>query len=539
MMVISGIFSMAGLATLRGNMNSYLHGAERADSAVKICRISQNIAARNIREMALNADSSRYSDYVKIIDENIEIVRRELDALKATNVVEPALSEKYSEKVESWVLAAHAITNDIVAGNRADAADRIINECAPALNEIINLSKEIDRVTDELKEEALRVGTIIFRVGVAIIIVCILVAVVLASKMGRVIVGSIMKPIGVIEEAAKELSEGKLHSSVDYYSDDEIGNMAASLRESMQVLSTYVDDIDRTMKEFSSGNFDVKPQVEWNGDFVGILNSLIYFEKSMANTVKSIQNVAEEVKNGSQQVADSSIGLAEGAGEQASITEELAATVADVAEQVATNAENAKNISKEVENIGTEIVQSNMKMKEMVSSMDEIQESSSEISKIIATINDIASQTNLLALNASIEAARAGEAGKGFAVVADQVSILAAQSAAAAKESKMLIDSSVAAVQKGIVIADETAEQLENVVASSKMITENVNTVSRVLNEQSEAIDQINLGVDQINDVVQSNSATSEQCASASEEMNTQAASLEELIREFKIGKFD
>ena len=88
-------------------------------------------------------------------------------------------------------------------------------------------------------------------------------------------------------------------------------------------------------------------------------------------------------------------------------------------------------------------------MQEMLQSMEEIGESSKQIRQIIDTINSIASQTNLLALNASIEAARAGEAGRGFAVVADQVSLLAAQSAQAAKESNVLIASSLAAVEKG------------------------------------------------------------------------------------------
>ena len=66
---------------------------------------------------------------------------------------------------------------------------------------------------------------------------------------------------------------------------------------------------------------------------------------------------------------------------------------------------------------------------------------------------EIASQTNLLALNASIEAARAGEAGKGFAVVANQVNVLADQSAEAAKESAALIERSVNAVEKGMIVA--------------------------------------------------------------------------------------
>ncbi len=147
-------------------------------------------------------------------------------------------------------------------------------------------------------------------------------------------------------------------------------------------------------------------------------------------------------------------------------------------------------------------------------------------------------KTNLLALNASIEAARAGEAGKGFAVVADQVSLLAAQSAEkAAKESRDLIETSVSAVERGKVIADETAKQLEQVVESSKAATAEVYKIAVALEADAATMTQINQGVEQINSVVQTNSATSQQCAAASQEMSDQAGTLEQLIKSFKIRK--
>ena len=176
-------------------------------------------------------------------------------------------------------------------------------------------------------------------------------------------------------------------------------------------------------------------------------------------------------------------------------------------------------------------------MQEMVEAMDEISNTSQEIGNIIAAINDIVSQINLLALNASIEAARAGEAGKGFAVVADQVSLLAAQSAEAAKESRDLIETSVSAVERGKVIADETAKQLEQVVESSKAATAEVYKIAVALEADAATMTQINQGVEQINSVVQTNSATSQQCAAASQEMSDQAGTLEQLIKSFKIRK--
>lgn len=373
--------------------------------------------------------------------------------------------------------------------------------------------------------------------GIVLVFVFIIINIILASIIGKLIVKSIVDPLQEVEQVAGELATGNLHSSLDYHGEDEIGQVAHSLRKSIQILGSYIDDIGQVMDEFSKGNFAAKPQGEWKGDFIGIKDSLLSFEKSMADTVTGIQEVANQLKRGAEQVAASSLDLAQGATEQAGVTQELTATIESVSDKVKMNAEDATVISKEVQNVGTDIVNSNGKMQEMVESMSDINKSSAEISNIIATINDIASQTNLLALNASIEAARAGEAGKGFAVVADQVSLLAAQSAKAAQESTTLIESSVKAVEKGMVIADETAKQLEHAVTGSRVITEKVNGVAVALEEQADVMDQIRQGVVQINDVVQTNSATSEECAAASQEMNSHAETLEELIEQFEVGE--
>lgn len=390
----------------------------------------------------------------------------------------------------------------------------------------------------QLGADAVRRSYINFIGSVVIILAFIIAAVILAKKIGNYIVGSITEPIAEIEKVAIDLAAGDLHSELEYHSDDEIGILAHNMRKSIRILGSYVDDISHAMGEFSNGNFDVQPEVEWKGDFKGILDSFMMFEESMADTVKGIQRVADEVASGSEQVSDSSMNLAEGATEQASITQELAATITEVSEEVSQNAESAKEISSKVDQLGTEIATGNGKMREMVQSMSDISEASEQIGKIIATINDIASQTNLLALNASIEAARAGEAGKGFAVVADQVAVLAAQSAEAAKESSDLIETSVHAVEKGTIIADQTAKQLENVADGSKVITDEVSKIAQILGSQEESFKQINTGVDQINDVVQTNSATSEECAAASQEMSTQAENLKALIRKFKVAHF-
>ena len=539
MMLVSGLLSIAVIVVLFANMMNYVYRVNAADQAVKICRMNVNAAARNIREMALNEDTSTYESYEQTVEKLLAEVNSQLEIMKQTGVVPDELYTEYSSALNDWGNIGYSIMNEIKEGNRDEAIEDILNECTPALNKSVETVIKLDELTDELDRRDV-VSTIICAiVGLAGIAICLIFALVLTKKTSKRVLETILEPIRAIEDVAKELTEGNLHSNLEYHSDDEIGRLAHSMRKSTRILGTYIDDIDRAMKLFSEGNFDVQPEVEWRGDFVGILNSFMAFEKSMADTVKGIQNVSDQVSSGAEQVAASANDLADGATNQASVVEELTATVTGVSEQIEHNSNAAKEISGRVGDLGGAILESNGKMREMVDSMNEINQASQEIDKIIATINEIATQTNLLALNASIEAARAGEAGKGFAVVANQVNVLADQSAQAAKESAALIESSVSAVEKGMVVAKETAAQLEEVADTSKIITREVTGIAETLETQAAEMKQINLGIEQINDVVQTNSATSQECAAASEQMNNEANGLREMIRKFKVAKFE
>ena len=537
MMLISGLLSVVIIGVLFANMMHYVEDVNAADQAVKICRINVNAAARDIREMALNEDTSSYDNYEQTVKRLLSEVDSQLQILKKTEVLSDENYEEYATALSDWGEIGYSIMEEIKNGNDENATDAILNDCTPALNKVVEIAIKLDELTDEASSETVRNMVVCTVAGFVVIIVCLVFAFTLTRKTSKRVLETILEPLHAIEDVAMELTEGNLHSTLEYHSDDEIGKLAHSMRKSIRILGTYVDDIDRSMKLFSEGNFDVHPEVEWRGDFVGILNSFMAFQASMAGTIKGIQNVSNEVSGAAEQVASSSNDLADGATNQAAVVEELTATVTGVSEQVEKNSQSAKEISVKVDELGNAISESNGKMHEMVDSMHEISEASKEIDKIITTINEIASQTNLLALNASIEAARAGEAGKGFAVVANQVNVLADQSAQAAKESATLIETSVKAVEKGMVIAGQTAAQLEEVAENSKVITTEVTNIAETLETQTTEIKQINEGIEQINDVVQTNSATSEECAAASQEMSSEAESLREMIRKFKVAE--
>lgn len=534
LMIISGIVGGIGLFVLHRSMSSYINKTNLADTAMKLCRIDVNIAARNIRDMVINGDETAWAGYRAKVEEKANDLGVQIEKIRGTGVIDQTMLANYEEHLDEWFVIGYEIMDLIEANKHEEAEKMILEKCAPKLEEAILLAGELDAITTQLMHQSEQSSETIFMVSLTAMVILIIAAVIAAQRIGSKIIHSITSPLMEVEEASKELSRGNLRVDISYAGNDEIGSMAANMESAIVTLRSYVDDISNHMEQFCQGDFRVKPQSEWLGDFKAILRSFKDFEKNMADTVNGIKAASDQVDSGAEQVSQSANELAQGASDQASITEELIATVETISQQIADNAKNAKAISKDVENAGIAIDNSNVKMQEMVDSMDEIDQTSRQISKIIDTINSIASQTNLLALNASIEAARAGEAGRGFAVVADQVSVLAAQSAEAAKESNVLIESSVEAVAKGMVIAKDTAQQLEDVAEAARAVTVEVSRVADALEAQTEAFEQINTGVEHINDVVQTNSATSEECAAASEEMSSQASMLADLVAQFK-----
>lgn len=126
MMILSGLLSVICLTVLHGRFNSYVDEAQKADTAVKICRIDVNIAARNIREMVINDDTSTYSSYRTEVEERLTEVGEELQIIKATGTIEDDLFTEYSQALNEWGNIGYAIIEEIEAGNRDEAENMIL-----------------------------------------------------------------------------------------------------------------------------------------------------------------------------------------------------------------------------------------------------------------------------------------------------------------------------------------------------------------------------------------------------------------------------
>ena len=277
---------------------------------------------------------------------------------------------------------------------------------------------------------------------------------------------------------------------------------------------------------------------------LGISQSIQTESVKSGELIEKLVGVTESVTNSMQEISASANTTAGSIEEQSTMTNSIQDAIGVTGESSKQMVDIAMNSNESIqenirvmEELRTQSELITNTNHEVTTAMTKLQNKTKEVEEIAGMILNISSQTNLLALNASIESARAGEAGKGFAVVANQVNVLADQSAEAAKESAALIERSVNAVEKGMIVAKETAAQLEEVAENSKTITSEVTNIADTLETQTAEIHQINEGIEQINDVVQTNSATSEECAAASEEMSSEADNLRTMIRRFKVAK--
>lgn len=368
-------------------------------------------------------------------------------------------------------------------------------------------------------------------------IVCSVIALGCLISLSQYVLNKIVKPILRITEQSRGLAEGKLVFRDEIKSKDELGELSRSLETSVQVISGYISDIDQIMKEMSDGNFDVKAEEPFIGDFSSIEESVESFVERISEALTNINEAAEQVSGGAEQVSDGAQALAQGATEQASAVQQLSANLQEIAGSASANADRAKEANDSTREAGNQVHAINQNMEQMVSAMDSIVLSSQEIQKIVGTIENIAFQTNILALNAAVEAARAGAAGKGFAVVADEVRNLAAKSDEAAKATKGKIEGSIQNIQYGSEIVSQVSESLKKALELTEQSVVQIERIAEAVSVEAGSVEQVREGVEQISSVVQTNSATSEESAAASQELSSQSQLLKAQIQRFRVKK--
>ncbi len=436
--------------------------------------------------------------------------------------------------------AIHESAQTILDLNVTDpaAAQQMYQSVTKAnVSSLIALLDEVGTLTEaQVSDTSLHLERSV--IGTEIVSVIAMMIILLLNVMLFIyVLRSIVAPIQTITETSRGLSEGKLDFHIDVNSQNELGVLAESLNTSVQNLKLYITDISQVLEEIAGGNLSKESDIAYIGDFVQIQTSIGLISEKLSQTMEQIHSSANQVDSGANQVAVGAQSLAQGATEQASEVDNLLQMIEQVTVQINNNAQNATATNQDAGLVGEKITLCNTQMQEMTEAMNQISTCSGEIQHIIKTIDDIAFQTNILALNAAVEAARAGTAGKGFAVVADEVRNLAAKSADAVKDTTELIEKTLRVVESGSRLTGLTKDSLNSVVEGAENVTRNIRAISDASNEQQLAINTIRDSIEQISTVVQSNSATSEESAAASEELASQAQVLKGLIGNFQLKK--
>lgn len=533
--IVAVIASYIGMNSIFGGLeNFYQTPYPMVKDAMTAQSKSRQIEMDVFRASAAG-DAASMQSILDGIDQNVTELNGALDSLAADYKGDASLLQSVQSIAQETSTSRTESTELLSSGKKEQALELMNTDYTEASDKLQSALQDVIDESQIMAEEYYTSGASMKKLCTAILFGLAAVSIIVTIILSLGIIRGLTHPIAEIENAIKAMAQGNMHSEVTYKSRDELGVLAENLRFVLKTLSEYIAHICARMDSLSTGDFTVTMDMDYLGEFESIRDSGNKIIESLNDALGQIHVAADQVSSGSDQVSSGAQALSQGATEQASAVEELVATLSTLSEQVNQTAHNSRDVNTLIAETGAEVNNSNVMMESMVNAMTKINDCSSEIEKIIKTIEDIAFQTNILALNAAVEAARAGESGKGFAVVADEVRTLASRSAEAAKDTTALISNSLTAVAEGTKIAADTQNSLLKVVSSAQTIESNMEQITKATDMQAEALEQVTQGIDQISSVIQTNSATAQESAAASEELFSQSTLLKTLVGRFQL----
>lgn len=501
-------------------------------------RIGSKTLTNAVQSYVVTAEEEYYAAYMKELneDQNREHATATLKTCGLTDE-EWASLNRISSLSENLVPLEEAAIAYVKEGALEEARACVFSaEYADSIKQITVLTDEtIENILarKDKNELTLRFLQISFEILFALSFIYVILQLVKTIKFAD---RELLQPIIKVSDQMAVLAKGDFHTALEMEEDEsEVGKMVSSISFMRQNLHGMVKEISGILTQMGNGNYNLHTEQDYVGEFVEIQESIEKIGEQMRETLRTLRTVSGQIDTGSEQLAYAAEDLAKNCTSQAMQVSGLITTFQEMTSSMEESSKAATESAQMARSAGMTLDKGNQMMLELKQVIGEIGECSSQIGTIIGTIEDIASQTNLLSLNASIEAARAGEAGRGFAVVADQVKNLADESAKAARKTSELIETTITVMDKGISIADETANNMNEVMGAAQAATEKIGQIVQMLNVDVDHMHNVNESIVQVSAAVDNNAATSEETAAVSEEQKAQVETMVQLMSQFNI----
>ena len=492
-LVLISTLSIVRFKSLGETVNLVIHDRYAKVEMVFQIHEHQNLQARYLRNAILSAKNPEQMEswLTKVEQEaagNAELIEKLTPLILSPKGLE--LFGQLKSFREPYALSRAELVKILRSGKVDEATDYLLNQFQKpqldyfhAAEALIKYQEDLMR-TDSAQMEADIANAVALTAGLT------LVALGIALLISVFITRSITAPVSQAVEIATSVSQGNLSTSIEVHGTDETGQLLTALKN---------------------------------------------MQTELVRLVRHVRQSSNTVANASAEIAQGNQDLSARTSSQASTLEETAATMEELSSQVKNNADNARQANQMAASASSVAARGGEVVGRVVDTMKEINESSRKIADIIGVIDSIAFQTNILALNAAVEAARAGEQGRGFAVVASEVRSLAGRSAAAAKEIKTLINTSVERVEHGAALVDDAGTTMTEVVSSIRRVSDLVGEISSASDEQAAGAAQIGEAVTEMDQVTQQNAALVEEMAAAASSLKGQAHDLVEVVSVFEL----